>query len=190
MAESSVGESGIPAICDSGSSYEYRPVPERHRRPASPSRTINVNGDAGGRTAGDLRDQRTAGRDDCRGRRELQRVLETRNPHRTAAVRVRPRRPPFGCRRARAVAAPDVSFHGHSVLHAMFNAYWEPLTFALPPRNGAERWRRWLDTALPSPDDIGPITLAPVVETPTYTVHARSVVVLAVGVKGSAHGYE
>ena len=45
----------------------------------------------------------------------------------------------------------------------------------------------WLDTALPSPDDIGPITLAPMVETSTYTVHARSVVVLAVGVKGPAH---
>jgi len=91
---------------------------------------------------------------------------------------------------SRALALTIRPLHGHSVLHAMFNAYWEPLTFALPPRNGAERWRRWLDTALPSPDDIGPITLAPMVETPTYTVHARSVVVLAVGVKGSAHGYE
>jgi glycogen operon protein len=65
----------------------------------------------------------------------------------------------------------------------MFNAYWEPLTFTLPPRDRLERWRRWLDTALPSPDDIGPIARAPVVDAPTYTVQARSVVVLALAGK-------
>lgn len=40
-------------------------------------------------------------------------------------------------------------------LHAMVNAWWEPLTFHLPPADGAEAcWCRWIDTARPSPEDI------------------------------------
>jgi glycogen operon protein len=84
---------------------------------------------------------------------------------------------------SRSLALTMRSLHGPGVLHAMFNAYWEPLTFTLPPRDRLERWRRWLDTALPSPDDIGPIARAPVVDAPTYTVQARSVVVLALAGK-------
>ena len=67
------------------------------------------------------------------------------------------------------------------VLHGMVNAYWEPLTFELPaPRaDSPGSWRRSLDTALPSPDDINTFELAPVVSTPTYLVQPRSVVLLA-----------
>ena len=40
-------------------------------------------------------------------------------------------------------------------LHAMVNAWWEPLTFTLPPADGeAACWCRWIDTARPSPEDI------------------------------------
>ena len=66
-----------------------------------------------------------------------------------------------------ALGHPDWSDHSHSLaftartphwqfaIHGMFNAYWEPLTFELP-RGGDEpyQWQRWVDTALPSPDDI------------------------------------
>jgi isoamylase len=69
---------------------------------------------------------------------------------------------------------------GRALVHAMFNAYWEPLTFQLPAvrGNGTGQWRRCLDTALPSPDDMRPWTDAPDVLAPTYTVQARSVVLL------------
>ena len=38
------------------------------------------------------------------------------------------------------------------LVHLILNAYWEPLAFDLPPAAGG--WRRWIDTSLPSPDDI------------------------------------
>ena len=67
-----------------------------------------------------------------------------------------------------ALNGPDWSDHSHSLaftlrslrrrflLHGMFNAYWEPLTFELPPAapGSDQRWRRCIDTALASPDDI------------------------------------
>ena len=49
------------------------------------------------------------------------------------------------------------------LLHGMLNAYWEPLTFELPPVPAEQGWRRCIDTALDSPDDICPWKSAPVV---------------------------
>jgi glycogen operon protein len=65
-------------------------------------------------------------------------------------------------------------------LHVMFNAYWQPLTFNLPrPEPGVHGcWRRWIDTARDAPDDVCEGPLAPAVESPSYTVEARSLVVL------------
>lgn len=40
-------------------------------------------------------------------------------------------------------------------------------------------WRRLIDTALPSPDDIGAFRDAPSVSTPTHRAQPRSVVLLA-----------
>jgi glycogen operon protein len=88
---------------------------------------------------------------------------------------------------------PDWSHHSRSLaftmhgladrylLHGMLNAYWEPLTFALPPvpQGAHEAWRRCIDTALASPDDISPWKLAPPVSAPSYLVQPRSLVVLA-----------
>ncbi|MGD2077060.1 MAG: glycogen debranching enzyme, partial [Chloroflexota bacterium] len=64
--------------------------------------------------------------------------------------------------------------------HFMLNMYWEALTFELPrPAGGRSiRWRRVLDTYLPSPDDISEPASAPPVITPDYTVGPRSVVAL------------
>jgi glycogen operon protein len=67
-----------------------------------------------------------------------------------------------------------------SLVHFIFNAYWEPLDFELPladtPRRGP--WRRWIDTALDSPLDIVPWESAPVVDAARYRAESRSVVVL------------
>ncbi len=44
---------------------------------------------------------------------------------------------------------------GRLLLHAILNAYWEPLEFEVPPIGAAhEPWRRCLDTFQDSPDDI------------------------------------
>ena len=36
-----------------------------------------------------------------------------------------------------------------SQFHLILNAYWEPLEFELPARDGRGPWRRWIDTSLP-----------------------------------------
>ena len=63
-------------------------------------------------------------------------------------------------------------------LHIMFNAYWEPLTFELPPLPANKKWHRVIDTALVPPDDCYEPQDAPVVEEESYTVLGRSSVVL------------
>jgi isoamylase len=95
-----------------------------------------------------------------------------------------------------ALKHPDWSDHSHSIaftlrslryrllLHGMLNAYWEPLTFELPPVSAEQGWRRWIDTALEAPDDICPWESAPVVRQPTYEVQPRSVVLLVLALGG------
>jgi glycogen operon protein len=99
-----------------------------------------------------------------------------------------------------ALDCPDWGDHSHSLaltmeslrarvlLHMMFNAYWEPLTFELPlrPSEGI-RWRRCIDTALASPDDICHLDEAPEVDASRYRVEARSVVVLGLRLRLRAH---
>jgi glycogen operon protein len=89
------------------------------------------------------------------------------------------------------LGAPDWSDQSHSlaftlrglsaryVLHGVCSAYWEPLAFALPPVPAGEGpWRRLIDTALPSPDDIRPVEEAPLVGVASYAVQPRSIVLL------------
>ena len=73
------------------------------------------------------------------------------------------------------VGQPDWGEHSHSLafeaelrreglrVYLILNAYWEPLDFELPPAGdgGAGSWRRWIDTALESPEDIVPWRTAP-----------------------------
>jgi isoamylase len=67
-------------------------------------------------------------------------------------------------------------------LHLILNAYWQPLDVELPAlMNGGETWRRWIDTALDSPDDIVEWNIAPPVSGGTYSAAARSVVALIAG---------
>jgi len=67
-------------------------------------------------------------------------------------------------------------------VHLIFNAYWESLDFELPVlREGAKRWRRWIDTALDPPHEICAWGGEKRVPGSPYRVGARSVVVLIAG---------
>ncbi|NUQ61944.1 MAG: glycogen debranching protein GlgX [Pirellulales bacterium] len=88
--------------------------------------------------------------------------------------------------------SPDWGVHSHSlaatakaprlgaVFHWMLNAYWEPLDFELPPAPSEHPgpWRRWVDTALESPEDIFPWRCGPAVTNAHYNVQPRSLVIL------------
>jgi glycogen operon protein len=87
---------------------------------------------------------------------------------------------------------PDWSSSSHSialsaelkkekqVLHLILNAYWEPLEFELPPvsEDSGGSWRRWIDTALDSPNDIVEWQNAPRFTGRTYRAGPRSVALL------------
>jgi isoamylase len=62
----------------------------------------------------------------------------------------------------------------------IFNSHWEPLDFELEPVDNGDLhpWRRWIDTALDSPEDIVEWQAAPPVTGRTYPAGPRSVVIL------------
>ena len=71
------------------------------------------------------------------------------------------------------------------LLHLILNAYWEPLEFELPAVDGCEEhpWRRWIDTALDSPDDIVDWQTSRPIQGATCRVESRSVVALVAATK-------
>jgi glycogen operon protein len=66
------------------------------------------------------------------------------------------------------------------LFHLILNAYWEPLDLDLPAvANGdGNPWRRWIDTALDSPQDIVEWHRSPSITGNSYRAEPRSVVVL------------
>jgi glycogen operon protein len=66
---------------------------------------------------------------------------------------------------------------GDGDLYVMINAHWEDHSFMVQDRQACP-WRRVVDTARPSPEDIVEPGTEPNVATERYTVRARSVVVL------------
>jgi isoamylase len=90
------------------------------------------------------------------------------------------------------VGQPDWDNDSHSIafeaelrheglcVYLILNAYWERLSFDLPPvgDGGTRTWRRWIDTSLESPHDIVAVRMAPLLAGQTYQAAARSVVVL------------
>ena len=90
------------------------------------------------------------------------------------------------------VGKPDWGSKSHSLalsLHNLtstevryiaINAYWEPLEFALPPvADGATGgWFRFMDTFLPTPDDMGEGAKGLRVEGSSYRVNPRSIIML------------
>jgi glycogen operon protein len=79
-----------------------------------------------------------------------------------------------------AIALTVASLRGRFTIHMMLNAYWERLAFALPAAGDRsnQQWRRWIDTSLPTPDDICAWKEAPAVTGDTYVVEPRSSVIL------------
>lgn len=85
---------------------------------------------------------------------------------------------------------PDWSHHSHSLaftlhhpaareeLHTLINAYWEPLTFDLPPLSATMGWHRIIDTALDFPADISRLPHSPWHRDRQYLVQPHSCVVL------------
>lgn len=85
---------------------------------------------------------------------------------------------------------PDWSHHSHSiaftvqslrgsiVMHYMLNAYTAPLDFDLPRIKGGVNWKRWVDTALPSPQDICSWKEAEQIAGGTYKVQPHAMVIL------------
>jgi isoamylase len=90
------------------------------------------------------------------------------------------------------VGQPDWGENSHSLafeaelrqeglrVYLILNAYKDALEFELPPAGdgAAGAWRRWIDTALASPQDIAESPAAPAISGPVYRAAARSVVVL------------
>ncbi|HVP29362.1 MAG TPA: glycogen debranching protein GlgX [Myxococcota bacterium] len=71
------------------------------------------------------------------------------------------------------------SLHERFRLHGMINAFWEALRFELPPASGGgDAWRRWVDTSLPSPNDLVAWEKAPRLIETTYRVEPRSLALL------------
>jgi isoamylase len=84
---------------------------------------------------------------------------------------------------------PDWSHESHSLainargpaggmFHIMINAYLEALAFELPPTEEGAGWRRWIDTSLPSPNDISEMEEAPSIAGATYLVQSHSIACL------------
>ena len=78
------------------------------------------------------------------------------------------------------LALTRVSATGAERFYLMVNAYWEALTFQLPPAPAAASadWQLWIDTNRPSPADIHRWDAAPVVGATAYRVAPRSIVAL------------
>jgi glycogen operon protein len=71
------------------------------------------------------------------------------------------------------------------LIHLILNAYWEALDFELPPisKVGGNPWRRWIDTALDSPNDIVEWQTSASITGIGYRAEPRSVVVLFAGME-------
>jgi glycogen operon protein len=85
---------------------------------------------------------------------------------------------------------PDFSEHSHSIafelkapekgehVFVIVNAFWEPLSFEVPPSWANRTWHRVIDTSLAGGEDFLPPEEAPQVVSGIYPASARSCVVL------------
>ncbi|MFY9399004.1 MAG: glycogen debranching enzyme, partial [Desulfomonilia bacterium] len=86
---------------------------------------------------------------------------------------------------------PDFGEHSHSLafeliapskdehVFVIVNAFWEPLSFEIPPPLAGRTWRRLIDTSLAAGQDCLPLEEAPRVGAREYLARERSTVVLA-----------
>jgi glycogen operon protein len=79
-----------------------------------------------------------------------------------------------------ALALTIRSVIGTRMVHALLNAWEEPLDFELPPVASPRLpWRRVVDTGLDAPDDVCSLASAPAVQGGTYRAAAHSVALLS-----------
>jgi glycogen operon protein len=91
---------------------------------------------------------------------------------------VYPLQPDWG-ENSHSLAFTRMGFHDCEQQMILFNAYWEPLQFQLPsPLPGSAGWLRFVDTSLDTPFDVNEPPRAPLIESTSYVVQPRSVVVL------------
>jgi glycogen operon protein len=64
------------------------------------------------------------------------------------------------------------------LVHLIWNAWTQPLSFDLPTLADGQIWRRWIDTSLDPPDDIVSWRSAVPIQGTAYRVTDRSTVVL------------
>jgi glycogen operon protein len=76
------------------------------------------------------------------------------------------------------IAFTTQSLSGDIMTHYILNAYHEALEFELPQVKEAGSWKRWIDTALESPDDICYQSDASIIANGKYLVQPRSTVAL------------
>jgi len=87
------------------------------------------------------------------------------------------------------IGEPDWGHHSHSLaytvaddagarLHVCLNAYWESLSFELPPLPARHRWRAFLNTSAAVPHDITPVDEAPRLNELTVDVPPRTILAL------------
>jgi len=80
---------------------------------------------------------------------------------------------------SRSLALSATSLSGKLHMYFAVNAWWEPLTFELPPPPAHDTpWRRVLDTARDAPDDIHPLSEAPAIDDVEARVAPRSLLAL------------
>jgi glycogen operon protein len=81
--------------------------------------------------------------------------------------------------RCLAVTYGDTAEDGDQManVHCMFNMYWDAVEFEIPILEGL-CWYRSVDTGQPTPNDISELSDMVRIDTPTYLVGGRSVVVL------------
>ena len=70
------------------------------------------------------------------------------------------------------------SLSGKLETHFILNAFYQSLRFELPVPDTGRQWRRWIDTSLPSPNDIHHWNEAPFIESQEYVVDAHTIVAL------------
>jgi glycogen operon protein len=70
-------------------------------------------------------------------------------------------------------------WHGQPHFYFIFNSHWEWQKFNLPPHDGQWRWKRLVDTNLPTPDDIvEEVDAIPLTPGGHYIAAPRSAIVL------------
>jgi glycogen operon protein len=78
---------------------------------------------------------------------------------------------------------------GTQMRYIAINAYWKPLQFALPPVAAAANggWFRFMDTSLPAPGDIVEGEKAARVDSSSYRVNPRSIILLHCNQEKNGH---